>query len=113
MDALRYIGKYFRNLLRGQRFVNDVELGEFFISRYIFTHLRRQDEKAHLLFFMLQKLTALVQGLCKPDNPDTLAHQEIMLPGSLLQGLLYEKMVNILEQIRLKFQALFGRKTPS
>ncbi len=107
MDALRYIGKYFRNLLRGQRFVNDVELGEFFISRYIFTHLRRQDEKAHLLFFMLQKLTALVQGLCKPDNPDTLAHQEIMLPGSLLQGLLYEKMVNILEQIRLKFQALF------
>ena len=107
MDALRYIGKYFRNLLRGQKFVSDVELGEFFIARYIFTHLKRQSEKANLLLFMLQKLTALVQGLCKPDNPDTLAHQEIMLPGSLLQGLLYEKMEHVLEQIRLKFQALF------
>ena len=106
-DALRYIGKYFRSLLRGQKNLNDVELGEYFISRYIFTHLKRQGEKANLLFFMLQKLTALVQGLCKPDNPDTLAHQEVLLPGSLLQGLLYEKMESILEQIRLKFQALF------
>ena len=32
MDALRYIGKYFRNLLPGQKFVSDVELGEFFIA---------------------------------------------------------------------------------
>jgi DNA-directed RNA polymerase I subunit RPA2 len=107
IEALRHLGKYFRNVLLGQGFVNDVEIGEIFISNYIFTHLKRNREKSNLLFFMLQKLMALVQGLCKPDNPDTLAHQEILLPGSLLQSILYEKLENLLEQIRFKFQVLF------
>ena len=33
---------------------------------------------------MLHKLWAFVDGLALPDNPDTLQHHELYLPGHLL-----------------------------
>ena len=49
----------------------------------LFIHLKTNGSKLDLLIFMLNKLLSLVSGSCKEDNPDSLVHQEVLLPGFL------------------------------
>lgn len=49
---------------------------------------------------MLRKLYALVSGSCRPDNPDSPQHQEILLPGSLYGMIIKERLEDALNQIR-------------
>ena len=59
--------------------------GEQMLRELIFIHLSRPADKFALLILMLRKLYALASGKCQGDNPDSLLHQEVLLPGHLLQ----------------------------
>ena len=60
-------------------------VGEQLLRELIFVHLSRPADKFALLILMLRKLYALASGSCQGDNPDSLLHQEVLLPGHLLQ----------------------------
>ena len=49
---------------------------------------------------MLRKLYSLVSSSCCADNPDSLQHQEVLLPGTLYGMILKERMEEILNMIR-------------
>lgn len=53
---------------------------------------------------MIQKLYALSAGECAPDNPDSPQHQEILLGGHLFASIIKEKMVDILDAVKLNFR---------
>eukprot|EP00871_Galdieria_phlegrea_P005513 jgi/Galph1/5963/GphlegSOOS_G4623.1 len=88
---LVHLGKYFRvimNLLDQQ--LSDEEAGKIFLKQYILVHLsgdsQSEDDnqaKIEILALMIRKLIALARGAIAPDNPDSLAHQEVLLPGHL------------------------------
>ena len=49
---------------------------------------------------MLQKLYALVTGQCSQDNPDSLMHHEVLLPGILLQMFMREQLSEALIKVK-------------
>jgi DNA-directed RNA polymerase I subunit RPA2 len=49
---------------------------------------------------MLRKLFALVSGECRPDNPDSPQHQEVLLPGYLYGMVVKERLEEALTQVR-------------
>ena len=49
---------------------------------------------------MLRKLFALVSGECRPDNPDSPQHQEILLPGYLYGMIVKERLEEALTQVQ-------------
>jgi DNA-directed RNA polymerase I subunit RPA2 len=53
---------------------------------------------------MIQKLYAFSAGECAGDNPDSPQHQEILLGGHLYANIMKEKMIDILEGIKLNFR---------
>jgi DNA-directed RNA polymerase I subunit RPA2 len=79
---------------------DDVAVGEQLLRELIFVHLSRPTEKFALLILMLRKLYALASGSCQGDNPDSLLHQEVLLPGHLLQQFFKEHFQDW--QVRLK-----------
>lgn len=79
---------------------SDVSVGEELLRQFIFIHLDKNSEKVSLLVLMLQKLFQLVSGNCQGDNPDSMIHQELLLPGLLLQQLVKEKLSEWLERLR-------------
>lgn len=48
----------------------------------------------------IRKLIALARGAISPDSPDSLAHQEMLLPGHLYMMYLKEKVEDYLLGIR-------------
>ena len=44
--------------------------------------------------------TAQVSGSCQGDNPDSMIHQEVLLPGLLLQAFLREKLQELLQKLK-------------
>ena len=66
--------------------------GEQMLNELIFIHLSRPADKFALLILMLRKLYALASGKCQGDNPDSLLHQEVLLPGHLLQQFVKEHL---------------------
>lgn len=49
---------------------------------------------------MLRKLFALVSGECRPDNPDSPQHQEILLPGYLYGMIVKERLEEALTGVQ-------------
>lgn len=82
-EALAFIGSKFKVALRHVAFRTDREVGEYFIDKFIFVHLRSGDDKCALLLFMMQKLFALVNGDIDEDNVDAPSMQALLLPGHL------------------------------
>lgn len=72
-------------------------MGQQLLREFVFVHLSRPTEKLNLLLAMLQKLYALVAGVCAEDNPDALTHHEILLPGQLLCKFLQDKLAENLQ----------------
>jgi DNA-directed RNA polymerase beta subunit len=86
-----------------------VQVGRQLLKQCCFIHLDDDGDKFLLLMEMLHKLYALVNLQCCEDNPDTLTHHEILLPGQLLVKLFKEKveeaMTGMVEQVRCRLAA--------
>ncbi|XP_074576381.1 DNA-directed RNA polymerase I subunit 2-like [Curcuma longa] len=91
-QCLKHIGEYFRPVMDGFETESNTTVAEAVLRDYIFIHLGSNHDKFNLLIFMLQKLYALVDQTAAPDNPDTLQHQEVLLPGHLIAIYLKEKL---------------------
>ena len=110
-DVLNYIGSRFRVKLMLPEWYTHVECAEFLFKHSLFTHLDTNEDKFHLLIFMLRKLYALVhQNSCKPDDPDSPMMQEILLPGHLYLGVLSERLQQYLVSMKTIVQAIDARK---
>ena len=57
-----------------------------------------------VLVLMLQKLYALGAGRIASDNPDSLVHQEVLLPGQLWCMLFKERLEQLLETLRQQLE---------
>ena len=59
---------------------------------------------------MVQKLYSLVGGNCSPDNPDSLQHQEVLLPGHLYGSIVKEKLSDWLVSIKTQIKTDLRRQ---
>lgn len=91
IEAVEHIGSLFRTTYEGVT-PDTFSTGEHMLRSCLFIHLKTNGSKLDLLIFMLNKLLSLVSGSCKEDDPDSLVHQEVLLPGFLLQTMLHEKL---------------------
>lgn len=107
-QILAYLGQNFRFVTRPEPSVSDEAVGQALLDDCIFVHVpntvhgakAQGQAKFDLLCHMISKLYALVQGRIKPDNPDALHCQEILLPGHLYQIILKEKLEECLLGIK-------------
>ena len=83
---------------------SDAEAGAALLAGYVLVHIapQRGGDKFALLLLMLRKLYAFVSGAVGEDNADSLAHQEVMLGGTLLQTMLKEKLGEMVEAMELQ-----------
>jgi len=97
--ALAYLGERFRLVLPDlPPDCSDAEAGSALIAEYVLVHIDplAVRDKFNLLILMLRKLYAFVAGSVWDDNADSLAHQEVLLGGTLLQVFLKEKLSEFL-----------------
>lgn len=99
-DALNFLGEKFRVILSSGSEESNLEIGTRFVEQFILIHLNSCHDKVFMISHMLQKLFCAVEGECSIDNPDSLAHQEILLPGILLQMFVREKLEESMSSIR-------------
>ena len=101
-QCLAFLGKLFRPALRPPARLLDAEVGSMLLRRHVFVHLAADDHSAkwELLLLMLQKLFALGAGRIEQDNPDSLVHQEVLLPGQLWGMIFKERLQMFLEGLR-------------
>jgi DNA-directed RNA polymerase I subunit RPA2 len=91
---LSFLGSIFRFTFPSAEY-SDFNIGKFIISKYIFVHLGKHNEKkVELLCFMIQKLLLFQKGHICEDNPDGFDTQEFLLPGNLILMNLKEKLEN-------------------
>jgi len=93
--ALTYLGERFRQVLPDfPPECTDAEAGQALLREYVLVHLDPEGvrDKFNLLILMLRKLYAFVAGAVWDDNADSLAHQEVLLGGTLIQIFLKEKL---------------------
>ena len=77
--------------------ISDDKVGEVLLSRFVFVHLKKNEEKLELLIHMLRKLYSFVAGDTAEDNADALNNQEILLCGHLFTSILKEKFEEFLQ----------------
>ncbi len=98
-------------MLRADSHESDAEVGVRLFKDYLFVHIQDFDEKpasqeaqnkakADILILMIQKLFKLVQEQIKPDNIDSLACHECLLPGHLYLMILKEQLYDSLNVIK-------------
>lgn len=103
---LACLGRLFRPVLRPPARLTDLEVGQTLLRRFIFVHLPSDDPAAkwELLILMLQKLYALGSGRIEQDNPDSLVHQEVLLPGQIWGMMFKERCQGFLEALRQQIE---------
>lgn len=87
--------------------LSDIEVGNFFIKRYICVHVSSYTDKFNTLCVMIEKLYALVAGECEFDNLDAPCNHEVLLSGHLYVQLLGEKLQDLLEGAKQKIRRDF------
>ncbi|EME32710.1 DNA-directed RNA polymerase subunit isoform 1 [Galdieria sulphuraria] len=107
-SELAYLGRTFRialSIFDDQ--VTDEQVGRQFLKHFVLIHLsgdKYTDDdnvaKLEMLALMIRKLIAVARGSICPDSPDSLAHQEVLLPGHLYMMYLKEKIEDYLLGIR-------------
>jgi len=111
-EYLAFLGRQFRSVLDlPVAIVSDEEAGRILLRRYLLVHLSTSPNeewndvkdlcKAELLCVLNRKLLALVHGEIQEDNPDSLMHQELLLPGHLYLIYLKEKLEDYLKGLRV------------
>jgi|TARA_B100001142_G_scaffold317492_1_gene358498 DNA-directed RNA polymerase I subunit RPA2 len=103
-QALNYLGSQFRGKLEANQWETNVELGHQLLENFIFVHLNAERDRFKVIILMFQKLYSLVTGSCSADDPDSLMHHEILLPGYLLQIFVREKLHDLLKLIKEALQ---------
>ena len=101
-QCMGYLGNSFRYLLNIGQGYSDLQAGEIFLNENICVHLKSDHDKFNTLCLMADKLYSLVDGSIEPDNLDSLANQEILLPGHLYLMILREKLEDCLSGLRAK-----------
>ncbi|KAH0574333.1 DNA-directed RNA polymerase subunit beta [Spironucleus salmonicida] len=103
--AVEYIGKNFRAILP-QYFQDksDFEAGEYFLKRHIFWHLTDFEDKYNLIIELIHQLYLLTMGTIQPDNNDSTANHEVLLPGHLLTMFISECCENFLTSVSYAVQ---------
>ena len=99
-DTLAYLGSKFRVVMMGAEDESDEQVGKNLLRKVVFVHLKENADKFRLMIFMIRKLYSLVAGDCSADNPDSPAHQEIMLGGFLYGQIIKEKLEDVLKGLR-------------
>ncbi|KAK2600141.1 DNA-directed RNA polymerase I subunit RPA2 [Conoideocrella luteorostrata] len=94
-----YLGEKFRVVLGVPETMSGYDVGTEFLRKIVLVHLGnvnvtegQDNDKFHMLLFMIRKLYALVAGDCAVDNPDALQNQEILLGGFLYSQILKERL---------------------
>ena len=101
--ALSYLGSRFRAVLDMPSSLSDFEAGQELLIRYVLVHIPKEKgrEKFDVLILMLRKLYGFVRGEVLEDNADSLANQEMLLSGHLIQMVLKEKLHEMLLGIQM------------
>jgi DNA-directed RNA polymerase I subunit RPA2 len=100
--ALSFIGSHFRCLF-GEYLTtecSDDQCGSFVIRRYILTHLEDPLQKLEFLAYMTRKLLHFMTDCLVEDDPDSLANQEVLMPGQLWLLFLQEKLQDAILAVR-------------
>ena len=105
--ALAYLGSRFRVVLDMPASLSDIEAGQALLDRYVLVHIPRDAgrEKFDVLVLMLRKLYGFVRGDVLEDNADSLANQEMLLSGHLIQMVLKEKLHEMLVGVQMAIAA--------
>ena len=103
-DCVDYLGKHFRTVVEAPGFVSNRAVGASLLRKFLFVHCNDDAEKAQILVFMIQKLFALVSGVCQEDNPDALAHHEVLLPGHILANVIKDQFETFLRNMKASIQ---------
>ncbi|BFZ58330.1 DNA-directed RNA polymerase I subunit rpa2 [Savitreella phatthalungensis] len=98
--TLEYLGAKFRIVMAAPEDEDDEAVGRRVLRRIVLVHLTDNKDKFQTLIFMIRKLYALVAGECCADNPDSPAHQEILLGGFLYGQIMKEKLEDCLRGLR-------------
>lgn len=112
-QTLDYLGSKFRIVMNSAENDSNVDIGQRLLDRVVLVHLKDGKDKFRLLLFMVRKLYSLVAGECAPDNPDSPAHQEIMLGGFLYGQIIKEKLEDVLKGLRAQIQLDIRRSLSS
>lgn len=99
-QTLEYLGTKFRIVMNAPEDESDIDVGHRVLNRIVLVHLKDNGDKFRMLLFMVRKLYSLVAGDCAADNPDSPAHQEIMLGGFLYGQIIKEKLEDVLKGVR-------------
>ncbi|PVU99155.1 hypothetical protein BB559_000950 [Furculomyces boomerangus] len=99
-ECLAFLGSKFRVVMGLPEDLTDEEVGKYLIEKVVMVHLGNWRDKFNMIIFMIRKLYALVTGECQPDNPDSMQHQELFLPGFLYLNVIKEKIQDIVSGIR-------------
>ncbi|KRX26222.1 DNA-directed RNA polymerase I subunit RPA2 [Trichinella nelsoni] len=91
-DALSYLGRLFRAALPVITSTTNMEAGQILIDRYLCVHLNTDREKFDFLIYSAQKLCSLAKEEIVPESPDSIANQEVLLPGMILLLILKERL---------------------
>lgn len=111
--TLEYLGSKFRIVMNAPEDEADIDVGRRMLRRIVLVHLKDNNDKFRMLVFMIRKLYGLVAGECSPDNPDSPAHQEIMLGGFLYGQIIKEKLEDVLKLIKAQIGNDLRRPTSS
>jgi DNA-directed RNA polymerase I subunit RPA2 len=104
-DCVEYLGKFFRTVVEAPSSTSNYRVGSSLMRRFFFVHCNDNMEKAQLLVFMIQKLFAFVCGACQEDNPDALAHHEVLLPGHILANVIKDQFDTFLKSFKTSLES--------
>ncbi|KAJ7532498.1 hypothetical protein O6H91_13G006400 [Diphasiastrum complanatum] len=99
-QCVQFIGERFRPLLEVSESLSAVAVGEKVLKDFMFVHLDNSRDKFNLLIHILHRLFAFADGTAAVDNADALQHQELLLPGHLLNVFVKDRMQNWLSRIK-------------
>lgn len=104
-QCLRYLGFLMKNILRMScEDYSEEDIGRSFLDNYVLIHLRDNWDKVKLFSFMIQKLLKLKNEELEPENLDSLCMQEILTSGQLYGCFFREKLEEVLESVKFRFQ---------
>lgn len=129
-QCLEYLGDRFRVVLGVPEDWTNAALGVWLIQKMVLVHLDSPRDKFRMLLlvplpnilnyirstsgrFMLRKLYTVVSGACCADNPDSVQHQEVLLPGSLYGMIIKERLEEALMGVRNQIGLDVRREDPA
>ena len=116
-QTLAYLGEKFAPVLEVPITMSHGEVGKEFLRRIVLPHLgninvteSQNNDKFHMLLFMIRKLYALAAGDCAVDNPDAVSNQEVLLGGFLYGMILKERLQEWLTSIGAEARVWCARR---